>query len=196
MDPLIIAWVCLLAFFVVILFEMFIPSAGLLFFLAVILACASVVAGFVHSVWLGAGIIAILVLSMPLLFAFFSFVWPYTPLGKRLIIDPPDAESMLPGHENADSLQSLKGAKALVISPMLPTGTMRIDGKSYVGTCESGAAEPGQWVRVVRVQMNRLVVMPVEITDDPRATGGFDDQLEKAVDDAFDDFQWEPDPPK
>jgi len=88
-------------------------------------------------------------------------------------------------------MQQLKSSKALVISPMLPSGTVEIDGKQYTATCSSGSADPGQWMRVIDVKMNRLVVMPIEIADDHQADGGFEDELEKVVEQTFDDFSWD-----
>ncbi len=200
MSYFVIAWVCLLAFFVVVILEMFIPTAGLLMVISLLLALAAVVAGFMHSLLLGALMVAILVLSIPALLAMFSYVWPHTPIGRRLIMSAPDPASIMPEPTRNHRLEDLIGAAGEVLSPMLPTGSIQIQGKSYVATCESGAAEPGQKVRVSRLQMNRIFVVPVEIADDLHAPGGFNEQLENAVESEghldFNEFEWEPDPPQ
>lgn len=188
-----IAWLCLLAFMIVILLEMFLPTAGILFVLSVVLAVAAVIAGFMHSIYLGAAMVVILVVSLPVLFVLFSKIWPHTPLGRRLIIPAPTRESVLPPSAIDDALTQYKGAKAQVLSPMLPTGSIRIGDKTLVATCESGAVEPGQWVRVVKVQMNRLIVVPAELTDDLQSPGGFEQKLEQTVNATMQDFDWDPD---
>lgn len=193
MSYLAIAWLCLLAFFVVIVLEMFLPTAGILFVLSVVLALAAVVAGFMHSIYLGALMVVLLVVSMPVLFALFSRIWPHTPLGRRLIILAPTPESILPPSVLDDSISQYKGAKAEVLSPMLPTGSIRIGEKTLVATCESGAVETGQWVRVVRVQMNRLFVVPVDMTDDLQSPGGFEQKLDQTVQVTMQDFEWDGD---
>jgi membrane-bound ClpP family serine protease len=185
----------LAAFFLVVILEMFLPSAGILFVVSLLLAAAAVVTGFMHSLYLGATMVGILVLSMPVLFAFFSYVWPHTPLGRMVMIPAPTPESVLPQSGLENSLETYKGAKGQVLTPMRPTGSVRVGDKAMIASCETGAAEPGQWVRVVRIQMNRLVVVPVEIADDLQAPGGFDQQVEQVVDAALTDFEWEAEPP-
>jgi membrane-bound ClpP family serine protease len=187
------AWLCLLAFLVVIVLEMLLPSAGVLFVLSAILALAAVIAGFMHSIFLGALMVVILVVSLPVLFAMFSHIWPRTPLGKRLIITAPTLESVLPHTASDDSLEQYKGVKGEVLSPMLPTGSIRIGERILVATCETGAVEAGQWVRVVRIQMNRLLVVPIEMTDDLQSPGGFEQKLDETVSANMNDFDWDPD---
>lgn len=185
MGPSTTSWVLLLAFFVVVALEMFLPSAGILFVLSVILAMAAIVFGFMHSLTLGTIMIAIIVFSMPVLFAAFAYIWPHTPLGRRFINQAPQADQVLPQDMLSNSMQSLLGEKALVTSPMRPSGTVEIDGKSYTATSNGGALDPGVWVRVVEIRMRRLFVIPVEIADDHQAPGGFEHELDRAVEANF-----------
>lgn len=193
MSYLATSWLCLLAFFIVVILEMLLPSAGVLFVVSVILAGAAVIAGFLHSLYLGAAMVALLVVSMPVLFALFSHVWPRTPIGKRLIRDAPSPESVLPPSATQNALDDYKGMKAQVVSPMLPTGSIRIAERTLVATSETGAIEVGEWVRVVRIQMNRLFVIPIEQSDDLHAPGGFEQKVDQAVQETLRDFDWEPD---
>ncbi len=195
MSYLAISWLCLLAFFIVVILEMLLPSAGVLFVVSVVLAGAAVIAGFLHSLYLGAAMVALLVVSMPALFALFAHVWPRTPIGKRLIRDAPSPESVLPTIATQHSLDEYKGMKAQVVSPMLPTGSIRIAERTLVATSETGAIEVGEWVRVVRIQMNRMFVIPIEASDDLQAPGGFEQKVDQAVQEALHDFDWENDPP-
>ncbi|MBL8892611.1 MAG: hypothetical protein JNL67_21725 [Planctomycetaceae bacterium] len=191
-----IAWLCFLAFLVVIVLEMLLPSAGVLFVLSVLLAIAAVVFAFMHSLYLGAAMVVILAISMPGLFALFSRIWPHTPLGKKLIISAPTPDSVMPPSDKETGLGQLKGEKAEVLSPMLPTGSVRIGDKTLVATSETGAIEVGQWVRVVRIQMNRLFVVPIEVTDDLQSPGGFEQKLDQTVEATFNDFDWESEGPE
>ena len=72
MSYLAISWLCLLAFFIVVILEMLLPSAGVLFVVSLLLAGGAVIAGFLHSLYLGAAMVALLVVSMPALFALFA----------------------------------------------------------------------------------------------------------------------------
>ena len=194
MSYLAISWLCLLAFFIVVILEMILPSAGVLFVVSLLLAGGAVIAGFLHSLYLGATMVALLVVSMPALFALFAHVWPRTPIGRRLIRDAPTPEAVLPPSASKNTLDDYKGLKGQVVSPMLPTGSIRIAERTMVATSETGAIEVGQWVRVVRVQMNRLFVIPIEDSDDLHAPGGFEQKVDQAMQEALHDFDWENDP--
>lgn len=187
-------WILLLAFFLVVVMEMFLPSAGILFVLSVVLAISAVVLGFFQSMTVGVIILTIVVLSIPVLISMFVLVWPHTPLGKRFTIAAPKPESILPKSMTQNPLMQLKGKRGTVTVPMLPTGEMEIDGKRYSATCQSGSAEIGEEMRVVQIRMGRLLVLPVEIADDHMADGGFEESLDQSVEKtSFEDFEWDDD---
>ncbi len=185
-------WLLLAGFFIVIALEMFLPSAGVLFILSICLAIAAIIFAFVQSFWTGI-IMAIIVFgSIPFLIGIFAYVWPQTPLGRRFIISAPDAESVLPESLTENPIQELKGQKGIVTIPMLPTGEIKIGNKRYSATSQSGSIEIGTEVRIVEIRMSRLIVLPAEMTDDVTAPGGFEENLEKTVENtSFEDFSWD-----
>lgn len=185
-------WILLLAFFVVIGLELFVPSAGTLFFLSILLAVSAVVLAFFQSMGMGVLMLTIVVLSIPILIAGFGYIWPHTPLGRKFTIAAPDAQSVLPDSLTRNPLAQLKGQLGEVTVPMLPTGEIQIEGRRYRASCQSGSADVGQKVRVIQIRMGRLVVLPAEIADDHTADGGFETSLDQAVEEtSFEDFQWD-----
>src|SRR5688572_10276087 len=56
--------------------------------------------------------------------------------------------------------ETLVGASAIVASPCMPTGQVRVQGELWRAHCDAGAA-PGDQVRVVRVDGLTLVVEPL-----------------------------------
>lgn len=56
--------------------------------------------------------------------------------------------------------ETLIGAKAVVVSPLRPTGQVRIDGEIWEARCEAGAGT-GERVRVTGRKRLTLVVEPV-----------------------------------
>ena len=195
------SWISLAACMVVIVLEMLLPSDGILFVLSVLLAITAIVCGFLHSFSLGALMITILVLSMPALFALFSYLWPKTPLGRKIIMSAPDLDAVLPV-EDGPKLADLVGQIGVVASPMLPTGSMTLAGKTWVATTESGAVDIGVPVRVTKIRMNRIYVLPesstipaepADPTPSPGKSPGSDAPLATA--EYLPDFEWDESPP-
>lgn len=190
-NPL-LPWLLLVMFFVVILMEMFLPTAGTLMVLSILLAIGAITLAFMQSLTLGVVMLTIIVCSIPVLVGIFGYVWPRTPMGRRFTIEAPDPDSVLPESMRNNPLAELKGSRGTVVVAMLPTGEIEIDGKRYRATCQSGSADVGQAVRVVALKMGRLQVLPVEIADDHQSAGGFEESLDTAVENtSFEDFEWD-----
>ena len=72
---------------------------------------------------------------------------------------------------------------------MLPGGVVVVDGRTADAVSEGMAIEPGQRVRVIKVQANRLVVRPVE---DETPTETAENPLERPIDSILGDAFQEP----
>jgi hypothetical protein len=55
----------------------------------------------------------------------------------------------------------LIGATGQTMTEFLPHGLVRIAEKSYEAVSDSGPIDPGVWVKVMRLDVGRLVVIPV-----------------------------------
>jgi membrane-bound ClpP family serine protease len=72
---------------------------------------------------------------------------------------------------------------------MLPSGVVSIDGQTLDATSEGMVIEPGQTVRVIKVEAKRLVVRAVE---GEIATPAAENPLERPIDSIADDPFGEP----
>lgn len=159
-----LAWaVALLAFgMLIVIVEMFLPSGGVLAVIATSAVVASIVMAFRHSSEAGVGFMAIAVLGTPLLLALGFKIWPRTPLGRRILLDVPTGDDVLPDPGMRKQLRELVGRIGTVKSLMLPGGPVMVEGVSYDALSEGTAVQPGQRVKVIEIRGTRIVVRPTD----------------------------------
>ncbi|NLE40182.1 MAG: hypothetical protein GX621_19380, partial [Pirellulaceae bacterium] len=59
---------------------------------------------------------------------------------------------------------------------------VRIEGRTVDCVSEGGAVDPGQWVRVIEVRGNRVVVRPLDPDELAATADDMDDPLSKPID--------------
>src|SRR5262245_45170732 len=146
--------------------ELLIPSGGVLF----VIAAGCLIAGVALTFYYGdttTGLVTLLVefLAIPLVAIAGLYVWPYTPLGRKLIREGPSADETVNALPGLAGLEELKGRLGKALSPLRPSGVAEFDGKRIDVITEGFMVEPGQWVRCVEVRGSRVVVRPVEPPD-------------------------------
>ena len=163
----------------VIVVEMFVPSAGILGIVAATLLLAGVIAAFFKSLFFGLSVLTVTSLAMPFLFWLLVKVWPMTPLGKAVLMN--DTLEVLP----ESTTDTLVGQVGIAKTKMLPSGTVVIDGQQHDAVSEGFAIGPGDTVKVISARGNRVYVEPYdgEVDQDGRAvaadTGALSTPLEE-----------------
>lgn len=163
MEP--IMWsICLLfAAVALIVLELFIPSGGILSFLAAVAVLAAVVVGFTDGPRTGLIMLVVALVVVPVVLASAVRWWPHTPIGQLILISPPeDPDDVLPETEAYRGLKSLVGRVGRSKSKMLPSGAVVIDDRSYDAVSEGMAIDAGVAVKVVAIKTNRIVVRPTD----------------------------------
>jgi membrane-bound serine protease (ClpP class) len=155
MDYATLSLLLLAAGVMVIVIEMFIPSAGVLGVVAATFLIGGIIVAFFHSAFFGFGVLAGTSLAMPLLFVLLVKVWPLTPLGKAILMTDTN-EDVLP-ESNVESMVGLVGEAT---TKMLPSGIVVIDGKQHDAVSDGFAISPGDTVKVTSVRGNRIYVQP------------------------------------
>lgn len=165
MSPL--AWAALLLAFglVIMLIEMFVPSGGVLAVISVVAVAASVVMAFRSSSEAGVGFMALSILGTPAVLAIGFKIWPRTPLGRRILLDVPNGDDVLPDPALRKQLKLLVGQIGTAKTLMLPGGPVLVDGEIYDALSEGVAVQPGERVKVIEVRGTRIVVRPTK--DEP-----------------------------
>ena len=163
MDPIYWALLLLIVGLIVVVLELFLPSAGTLGVLAGVLIIAAIVVGFRDGLKTGALILTLTVIALPVLLGFMVKVWPHTPLGKRILLDEIKPEDVLPNSSHYQKRNdSLVGQLGIAKTKMLPSGIVVIEGEKYDAISEGFAVDAGDAVKVVKVREHRLYVQPYD----------------------------------
>lgn len=180
MSPL--YWAILLLVFGVglLVLEMFVPSGGVIGFISLAAVVTSIIMAFRYSEYTGIGFMATTILGAPFLIALLFRWWPSTPLGRRILLNVPNGDDVLPDGDLRKQMKALVGKIGTAKSMMLPGGPVVVDGHVYDAVSEGTAIQAGHAVQVVEVRGTRIVVRPsdgaVEKSRDP------DDPLNQSID--------------
>ena len=151
------------------------PPYGIIGFLAVAAAGASVAVAFNRDAASGWVFAAFAMVGMPAAVALAIRHWPNTSMGRRVLLNAPTEDQVIPSDDPRHVLPQLVGRLGRAKTVMLPGGTVVIDGRTYEAISEGMSIESDSPVRVVQVRNSRLVVRKVDgplspaETDDPLA---------------------------
>ena len=162
MDPLLLAYILIGVGVILVLAELFIPSG---FILVVVGACCALVGVglmFVHGSMENA-LTALLSLCVggPLLGGLLFYLWPYSPMGRKLIKAAEEDVTVANMAGNVE-LEALRGKTGRTVSPLRPSGVAVFDGRRIDVITEGLMVEPGHWVKCVDVRANKVVVRPAD----------------------------------
>ncbi len=163
MDPLVWSVILLVLGLFLVLVEVFVPSGGILGFLSISSLLTGIILAFYHKgPEIGFLFLAIVAVAVPVTLTMAFKWWPKTPMGRRVLLDVPTAEEVMPDTPQRRTLRQLVGKIGVSKSVMLPSGAVLIDGQTIDALSEGMAIEAGQRVRVIEVRGNRVVVRPAE----------------------------------
>jgi membrane-bound ClpP family serine protease len=179
MDPLV--WSVLLLFLglALVCVEVFVPSGGVLGFLSIAALMAGITLAFYHR-GLEAGFIFLTVtaVAVPVALVLAFRYWPQTPMGRRLLLDVPSGEQMLPDSPQRQRLRQLVGKYGVAKSVMMPSGAVLVDGATIDALSEGIPIEAGQRIQVIEVHGNRVLVRAVDENEPQTAS---DDVLSRPI---------------
>jgi membrane-bound serine protease (ClpP class) len=194
MGYLVWAAVLLVIAVVFVVCELFVPSAGVLAFLAAASLVAAVVCAFLDSAAAGMVFVLLTVFGTPALLVVLFRWWPHTPIGRKMMPTLPDPDDMKPDNERLRALQELVGKTGTATTMMLPSGAVDFDGRVVNAVSDGLAIDEGAAVRVIKVAGSRVVVRAVDrtIPDDAEDDGtGSQSPLDRPIDslglDPYDD---------
>ena len=163
MDPMLIGALLLLVLGLgLVILEVFVPSGGLIGCLAGISLILALVLGFYYSQATGMIVLGTIVLGLPICLAIALRYWPNTSMGRRILLNIPTSEEVLPNDPHRQRLKKLVGQIGRAKSVMLPSGAIDVAGQTIDAVSEGMAIEAEQLVRVIEVRGNRVVVRPAD----------------------------------
>ena len=147
------AIVLLIAAVLIFIIELFIPSGGILGFLAFMCLTGGVICLFIEDTTLGVIALVLSIVLVPVVAIFALKIFPKTPVGKRLILsaqhEATDTLKLDPVRDEAPA--DLVGRRGVAVTDLRPVGTCRVDDKRLECLAEASVIEAGTNVEVVSV---------------------------------------------
>lgn len=163
LDPLAWSVLLLLVGVLLIMVEVFVPSGGVLGFLSIGSLMAGIILAFYHrGPEVGFLFLALTSIVVPAALMFAFRWWPKTPMGRRVLLEVPTSEEVLPDTPERRTLRQMVGKVGVAKSVMLPSGAVVVEGQTIDALSEGSPIEAGQSVKVIEVRGNRVVVRATE----------------------------------
>ena len=159
----------------ILLLELFIPSAGMLFFAACGCIIASVIVAFQAGTTVGGVFLGLVVVLAAVLPGIGFQLWRRSPLGRQMFleIDPEETERDRAAANSPTA--DLIGEVGKTLTPHRPSGVTEINGRRVDTVSEGVMIDEHETVRVVAVTGNRVVVRKYTPTQpDPNDPFAFD----------------------
>ncbi len=162
--------------------EAFIPSAGILSAAAALAFIGAIVTAFMYG-GLKAGALFLITTGvlLPLLIWLLIKLWPKTPIGRKILIQPPREDEILSRQYSVQ--KQLIGRHGIAITAMLPAGAIRIEGRTIDAISEGMTIEKNTPIEVIAVRGNHLVVRPLAASTEESSGPSID----AVIPDPFDD---------
>jgi membrane-bound serine protease (ClpP class) len=163
MDYLTLAYLLIVLGLVLLVAELFVPSGGVLFVLALICLVVGVVMTFMYG-GMTTGILTLVgvFIAVPVLVAVGFHYWPKTPIGKRMFQTGPEEDATVASMPVNVELEQLRGKFGRAVSALRPAGVVDFDGRRVDVLTEGMLVEPGTWVRCIDVKSGKVIVRPLE----------------------------------
>ncbi|MFN7021371.1 MAG: NfeD family protein [Phycisphaerales bacterium] len=144
--------------------EVFVPTAGVLGVVSACVAIAGIVCLFRYDWrWGLSGLLAVAVIGPSIVFVGLQ-IFPSTPFGKKILNLPPEAEDLgRAGAEPASPYEPLVGGEADAVTDLRPSGFVRIDGKRLPALSEVSFVRAGAKVRITAADAMQVRVRPTEM---------------------------------
>ncbi|MFO7903656.1 MAG: NfeD family protein [Pirellulaceae bacterium] len=161
--------------------EVFVPSGGLLSVLAACGVLASIALAFADGFITGTLMLLAASVLVPVVIGSAVKWWPHTPLGKLVLAKRPDSENEVLPDTDEYHRDDMIGKNGVAQTDLLPSGDVRIEGRVYDAVSVGMPISRGQAVRVIDVQVQRIVVRPLAGNEISRGEGA-DDVLSTPLD--------------
>jgi membrane-bound ClpP family serine protease len=148
--------------FLLLVVELFIPTSGTLFVVAVASIAFGVTLTFWYDPSTGAWTLGGVFIALPILGKILLYYWPRTPFGRRMLLTVPSEDDTVASLPMTQELEQLRGRFGRAVSALRPAGLVDFEGQRVDTITEGMMVEPGQWVRCVAVRGGKVIVRPVD----------------------------------
>jgi len=159
------AVILVVAGYLLLTLEVFLPTGGILGALSLAAICIGVTLGFKSSLMAGSLVLAGTVAGVPLLLKALTWLWPKTAMGKKMTVESEAGEGTVGSLPGNIALEQLVGAFGIVTSELRPAGSIDFSGKKVDGISEGILVPAGQRVLCIGTQSGYVVVRPADSPD-------------------------------
>ncbi len=145
---------------ILLVFEIFIPSLGLLTATALLCLAGGMYIFFQISTtvgWIGVWTAVVLI---PAVWVIVYKLLPKTSIGR--VLELKKVEQAMGGIPDQEHLESLMGRSGTVLTPLRPVGMCEFDGKKVVCVADTGYIEKQTQVKVIHVEGNKVTVRKID----------------------------------
>jgi membrane-bound serine protease (ClpP class) len=167
MSNLTLAYLLIVVGLLLLVAELFIPSAGLLLVLAVVALVAGVAMTFIYGNDPYTGVVTLfgVFIAIPIVVSVALHYWPKTRWGKRFQLNPPEDDATVANMPVHLELEALRGRHGRTVSALRPSGVTEFDGRQVDTISEGMMIEPGEWVKCIDVRAGKVIVRRVDKPD-------------------------------
>jgi membrane-bound ClpP family serine protease len=156
-------------FYLLLLVEFFLPSAGVIGAAAAVAAIAAIVTAFLHSMTAGVTVFALVTVTTPIIIALMIHVWPKTAIGRKILNRQPGqvtvstmSDRRLP---NGNPLASIVNQVGIAVTDLLPAGLIQVDGQRLNAVSIGVPIDAGSHVFITQIQAGKIQVRPALSTE-------------------------------
>jgi membrane-bound ClpP family serine protease len=167
MSNLTLAYLLIALGLLLLVAELFIPSAGLLLVLAIVALVAGVAMTFLNSSDPYTGVVTLIgvFIAVPVVVGVALHYWPRTRFGKRFILNQPADDTTVANMPVHLELEALRGRYGRTVSALRPSGVTEFDGRQVDTMSEGMMIGPGEWVKCIDVRAGKVIVRRVDRPD-------------------------------
>lgn len=156
--------------------EIFLPTGGILFVLAIGALVAGIAMTFYSDVRQGMITLIAVIIIIPILGPILIHYMPRTSVGRKLFLEAAEEDASVAMMPVNLELEQLRGRYGKTVSSLRPSGITSFDGRRVDTMSEGDMIEPGQWVRCIDVKAGKVIVRqvarPPDLADmDPTVLG-------------------------
>ncbi len=162
METITLGFIVLGLGIVFLLFELFIPTGGILFILGMLTLFMGVVLVFASgNTYAGYITLFSVFILLPFLGLFLFWLWPRLPIGSKILV-PPDSSETIAAIPGVAGLEQYKGRIGRAVSSLRPSGIVDFDGKRVDAITEGMLVSEKEWVKCIAIRSGYVIVRPVE----------------------------------
>jgi membrane-bound serine protease (ClpP class) len=142
--------------------EVFLPTGGILFVLAIGALIAGIAMSFYSGITQGLITLVAVFVIIPVGGPFLMHMMQRSAMGKKMILPTADDDASVAAMPVNLELEQLRGRYGKTMSALRPAGITEFDGRRVDTLSEGAMIEPGQWVRCIDVRAGRVIVRQVD----------------------------------